>query len=129
MMRHLSRVGWSVVLIGVFALAQNMPSHRQPQQYPPTMPPTQQPPTSDQSTVSTVNKSDLQNEIQAALQKDPTLMGANINVQVTDKNVELTGTVPSRDAKATAEQIAKAHSNGLGVKNHLKISQGSQSPH
>jgi osmotically-inducible protein OsmY len=42
-------------------------------------------------------------------------------VQVTDKNVELSGTVPNRDAKDKAEQIAKAHAGGLGVKNHLKV--------
>ncbi|HMF90600.1 MAG TPA: BON domain-containing protein [Candidatus Angelobacter sp.] len=124
MTRHLHNVGWLVVLSGALASAQNMPQHRQPQQYPPPPSQTQQQlPTPDQSRTSTVNKGDVQNEIQAALQKEPTLTGANINVQVTEKNVELSGTVPSRDAKDAAEQIAKAHSGGLGVKNHLKISQ------
>lgn len=44
-----------------------------------------------------------------------------INVQVTGKNVELSGTVPSKDAKDKAEQIARSHAGGLGVKNHLKV--------
>ena len=119
-----------LALTGTFALAQNMPMNRQPQQYPPTNPQTQQqqPPTSDQSKISTSNKADLQSEIKGALQKDPTLTGANINVAVTEKNVELTGTVPSKDAKDTAEQIAKAHSGGLSVKNHLKVGQGNSGP-
>jgi osmotically-inducible protein OsmY len=127
MTRYLYSLALVVVLSGGWALAQNMPSHRQPQQYPPppsTMPQTQQqPPTSDQSKTSTANTVDMQKEIQDALRKDPTLTTANINVAVTDKNVELSGTVPSKDAKSTAEQIAKAHSGGLAVKNHLKIGQ------
>lgn len=126
MTRYLYSLALVVVLSGGWALAQNMPSHRQQQQYPPpsTMPQTQQQPqTSDQSKASAANTADMQKEIQDALRKDPTLTTANINVAVTDKNVELTGTVPSKDAKSTAEQIAKAHSGGLGVKNHLKIGQ------
>jgi osmotically-inducible protein OsmY len=43
-------------------------------------------------------------------------------VQVSGKNVELSGTVPSKDAKDKAEQIAKAHAGGLAVKSHLKVS-------
>lgn len=66
--------------------------------------------------------SDVQKDIQSALQKDPSLTGANVNVQVTDQSVDLTGTVPSQDAKDTAEQIAKTHSGGLPVKNHIKVS-------
>src|SRR5215471_2819274 len=128
MTRYLYSLALLVALSGVSAFAQNMPSHRQPQQYPPppsTMPQTQQqPPTSDQSKTSTANTADMQKEIQDALRKDPTLTTANINVAVTDKNVELSGTVPSKDAKSTAEQIAKAHSGGLSVKNHLKVGQG-----
>ena len=124
MMKYLSSVGL-VLLGGAFALAQNMPQHNQ-SQYPPANPQTQQ--QQPTSKTSTANTSDLKNEIQTALQKDPTLSGANVNVAVTDKNVELTGTVPSKDAKDTAEQIAKAHAGGLPVKNHLKVSQGGSAP-
>jgi osmotically-inducible protein OsmY len=37
------------------------------------------------------------------------------------KSVTLTGTVPSKDAKETAERIAKDNANGMKVKNHLKV--------
>jgi osmotically-inducible protein OsmY len=126
MTKYLSIVGL-VLLGGAFALAQNMPGQRQPQQNPPSLPPASQ--QQDQGIkTSTANSADLQKEIQTALQKDPTLSGANVNVAVTDKNVELTGSVPSKDAKDTAEQIAKAHSGGLPVKNKLKVSQGGTAP-
>jgi len=104
-------------LAGVFAVAQDMPQQKDQQR----VPPTQQQPPSDQSGVSTANTAAVQNDIQSALQKEPTLATANISVQVTGKNVELSGTVPSKDAKDKAEQIAKAHAGGLGVKNHLKV--------
>jgi osmotically-inducible protein OsmY len=125
MTRYLYSLALVVVLSGVCAFTQNMPPYRQPQQYPPpsTMPQTQQQPqTSDQSKTSTVNTADLQKEIQTALQQEPVLANAQVNVNVTQKNVELTGTVPSNDAKDKAEQIAKAHSGGLPVKDRLKVS-------
>ena len=106
-----------LALAGAFAVAQNMPQQENPQR----MPPTQQQPASDQKKMPAATTADLQNDIQTALQKEPTLATANINVQVTDKNVELSGTVPNRDAKDKAEQIAKAHAGGLAVKNHLKV--------
>lgn len=108
-----------LALAGAFAVAQNMPQQKNPQQQ---MPSTQQQPASGQNKMpAAANTADVQNDIQTALQKEPTLATSNINVQVTDKNVELSGTVPNRDAKDKAEQIAKAHAGGLGVKNHLKV--------
>ena len=108
-----------LALAGVFAVAQDMPRDKDPQQQ--RMPSTQQQPTSDQNKAAMANTADVQNDIQSALQKEPTLATANINVQVTDKNVELSGTVPSKDAKDKAEQIAKSHAGGLGIKNKLKV--------
>jgi hypothetical protein len=65
---------------------------------------------------------DVQNTIQSAIQKDPTLASSNITVDVKNgKSVELMGTVPSKDAKDTAERIAKENSGGLKVKSHLKV--------
>jgi BON domain len=65
---------------------------------------------------------DVQSTIQSAFQKDPTLSSANVNVVVNaGKSVELTGTVPNKDAKDSAERIAKENSGGLKIKNHLKI--------
>ncbi|MGC2742907.1 MAG: BON domain-containing protein [Candidatus Angelobacter sp.] len=65
---------------------------------------------------------DVQSTIQSAIQKDPSLASANVTVDVKNgKSVNLTGTVPSKDAKDAAERIAKENSGGLKVKNHLKV--------
>jgi hypothetical protein len=65
---------------------------------------------------------DVQSTIQSAIQKDPSLASANVTVDVKNgKSVDLTGTVPSKDAKDAAERIAKENSGGLKVKNHLKV--------
>jgi osmotically-inducible protein OsmY len=102
-----------LALAGVFAAAQDMPRQKDdPQQRTPSS--TQQQPMA--------SAGDVQKDIQSALQQEPTLATANINVQVTAKNVELSGTVPSKDAKDKAEQIAKSHAGGLAVKNNLKVS-------
>lgn len=69
---------------------------------------------------------DVQSTIQSAIQKDPSLASANITVDVKNgKSVELSGTVPSKDAKEAAERIAKENSGGLKVKNHLKVASAS----
>jgi len=69
---------------------------------------------------------DVQGTIQSAIQKDPSLASANVTVDVKNgKSVELTGTVPSKDAKDAAERIAKENSSGLKVKNHLKVASAS----
>jgi osmotically-inducible protein OsmY len=104
------------------AVAQSMPQ-RQPQQNP-GMPQTQQPPTSDQAQRTAGSTADVQSDIQSALQKDSTLANANINVQVSGTNVELTGTVPDQAAKDKAEEIARSHSGSLSVTNHIKVAPG-----
>jgi len=69
---------------------------------------------------------DVQSTIQSAIQKDPSLASANVTVDVKNgKSVNLTGTVPSKDAKEAAERIAKENSGGLKVKNHLKVASAS----
>lgn len=69
---------------------------------------------------------DVQSTIQAAIQKDPSLASANVTVDVKNgKSVELSGTVPSKDAKEAAERIAKENSGGLKVKSHLKVASAS----
>jgi hypothetical protein len=65
---------------------------------------------------------DVQGNIQSAIQKDPTLASSNITVDVKNgKEVDLTGTVPSKDAKDAAERIAKENAGGMKVKSHLKV--------
>jgi osmotically-inducible protein OsmY len=68
---------------------------------------------------------DVQGNIQSAIQKDPSLATAGVNVAVNGKTVELTGTVPNKDAKDSAERIAKENAGSLKVKNHLKIASNS----
>jgi BON domain len=87
---------------------------------------TQKMPQSDAAPAAT---GDVQSNIQSAIQKDPTLATANVTVDVKNgKSVELTGTVPNKDAKDTAERIAKENSGGLKVKNHLKVASASEAP-
>lgn len=86
---------------------------------------TQKMPQSDAAPAAT---GDVQSNIQSAIQKDPTLATANVTVEVKNgKSVELTGSVPNKDAKDTAERIAKENSGGLKVKNHLKVASASES--
>jgi len=75
-----------------------------------------------QSDAAPAATGDVQNTIQTAIQKDPTLASANITVDVKNgKQVVLTGTVPNKDAKDAAERIAKENAGGLKVKSHLKV--------
>lgn len=79
-----------------------------------------------QSDAAPAATGDVQSTIQSAIQKDPSLASANVTVDVKNgKSVELTGTVPSKDAKEAAERIAKENSGGLKVKNHLKVASAS----
>jgi hypothetical protein len=73
------------------------------------------------------NPSDVQSTIQSALQQDSTLASANITAKVTEKTVELNGTVPSKDAKEQAEKIAKTNAGDRKIKNHLKIASADKS--
>jgi len=97
-----------------FALAQQMPQQQGPSQNP-------------QAQQTQGGAADIQSDIQSALQKEPSLAGASITVQVVGKSVELSGTVPNKDAKETAEKIAKDHSGGMDVKSRLKVAGTSSS--
>jgi cytoskeletal protein RodZ len=135
-----------IVVLGCgFALAQSSPqqpatppssSPQTDQQQPSTTPDQSKPdtlPNTDQKKPDDTSKmpqsdtppsatGDVQGKIQSAIQKDPTLATANVTVDVKDgKTVELSGTVPNKDAKETAERIAKENATGLKVKNHLKV--------
>jgi osmotically-inducible protein OsmY len=126
MRKQLYSLALVVALGSGYAFSQNTPQQKDPQN-PQGMPQTQQQPSaSDQEKTPAASSTGVQSEIQSALQKDPNLANANVNVQVTDKDVVLSGTVPTQDAKDSAEQIAKSHSGGLPVKNHIKV--GGKSP-
>src|SRR5882757_6576929 len=124
MKKHLYKSAVTLVLGCGFALAQNTSPQQYPQN-PPAVPQTQQPPTADQGSAdqskTSGNSADVQKDIQTALQKDESLASANISVATTDKDVELSGTVPTQAAKDRAEQIAKEHSGSLPIKNHIRV--------
>ena len=143
MRQHLYKFALILVLGSGFALAQTSP--QQPATPPSSSPQTdqQQPSKPDQSKPETLPNTDqkkpddtskmpqsdaapsatgdVQGNIQSAIQKDPTLSSANVTVNVSGKTVELNGTVPNKDAKETAERLAKENANGMKVKNHLKV--------
>lgn len=73
---------------------------------------------------STVTTGDLQAQIQNALKNEPTLANDNINVSVTDNEIELSGTVPNGKAKLTAKRIAQSYAGNRKVKEHLTVSGG-----
>jgi BON domain len=121
MKKHLCNLTLLLALGSGLALSQTMPRQQYPNQTPPTLPDNQQPTTGVQTHVPPADIAKVQSDIQSALQRDPTLANSNINVDVNDKDVELTGSVPNKDAKKTAEQIAKTRAGGLDVRNHIKV--------
>lgn len=74
-----------------------------------------------QSDTAAAAGGDVQSQVQTALQQDPKLANANINVTVNGKDLELTGTVPSGKEKKEAAKIAKTNAGNLKVKNHIKV--------
>jgi hypothetical protein len=148
--QHLNKLALIVVLGSGFAIAQSMPQQQptSPQTSPSS---TQQPstapdqgkapanapeqlPSTDQKKDDSAQKmpqsdaapaaatGDVQGAIQSAIQKDPSLANSSVTVDVKNgKSVDLTGSVPTKEAKEAAERIAKENSGGLKVKNHLKV--------
>jgi hypothetical protein len=99
----------------------------------PDQTPQQQPSTSDTGTKPQNDSSagmasspnDLQNSIETAIKQDPNLASSNVQVKVTDKNIELSGDVSSKDQKKAAEKIAKDNAGGRKVKDHIKVASNS----
>jgi osmotically-inducible protein OsmY len=71
---------------------------------------------------STANSTQIQSEIQSALSQQGTLSGSNIQVNVTDTDIELTGNVATPDQKQTAERIAGSYAGNRRVVNHITVS-------
>jgi len=73
---------------------------------------------------------DVSSKVQSAIQQDVTLsQNANVNVNVQNNQLVLTGTVPNEEAKRRAEQIAQstAASSGLAVVNQITVSSAGSS--
>lgn len=66
---------------------------------------------------------DLQHQVQAALMDDLDLRGYYESVEVLDNNgiITLRGTVPSREARDRAEEIARRMDGVLNVINELDV--------
>jgi len=71
---------------------------------------------------TTQSATEIQSEIQNALSQQGTLSGSNIQVNVTDTDVELTGNVATPDQKQTAERIAGSYAGSRRVVNHITVS-------
>lgn len=71
---------------------------------------------------TTQSATQIQSEIQNALAQQGTLNGSNIQVNVTDTDVELTGTVATPDQKQAAERIAGSYAGSRRVVNHITVS-------
>jgi BON domain-containing protein len=106
---------------------------KNPANAPESMPKSDQDKSADQSKMpqsdaAAAGSSDVQNQVQQALQQDPKLANANITVSVSGKNLELNGTVPSGAEKKAAEKIAKDKAGSLKVKNHIKVASANNAP-
>jgi len=64
----------------------------------------------------------LQNQIQNALQNEPTLHNDNVNLTVTDSTIELSGTVQTGKEKQTAQRIASSFAGNRRVKDRITVS-------
>lgn len=84
--------------------------------------PQQPPSTAGSASQAGAGSTDVQSNIQKALQQDSSLASANINVNVTkDNKVELTGTVADKEQKKAAKKIAESNAAGYKVVDHLKV--------
>jgi hypothetical protein len=70
------------------------------------------------------NASTLQGQIQNALQNEPTLRNDQINVNVNDSTIELSGTVQSGKEKQTADRIANSFAGNRRVRDRITVGKG-----
>lgn len=63
----------------------------------------------------------MQQQIQQALQQEPSLSSDSIQVNVTSDKVELTGTVANGKDRKTAKRIAQSFAGNKQVVDHLTV--------
>jgi osmotically-inducible protein OsmY len=68
---------------------------------------------------SSSSSDQLKGQIETSLKNEPTLANANITANVTDDQVELSGSVPSGKEKRTARRIAQSYAGNRKVVDHL----------
>ncbi len=64
----------------------------------------------------------VQNQVQQALREEPALAASNINVNVTNNQLVLNGSVPNEEAKRKAGEIAESRAGGLQIINNINVS-------
>src|SRR5436309_8024729 len=64
---------------------------------------------------------DVQTQIETAIKNDPTLGNDNITVTVSEKTIELNGTVASKKDRQAAKKIAEQYAGNRKVKDHLTV--------
>lgn len=64
----------------------------------------------------------LKGQLESAYQAEPTLTGSNIQVNVSDTTVELSGSVPTGKEKITAKRIAQSYAGNRKVVDKMTIS-------
>src|SRR2546426_23730 len=78
-----------------------------------SLPASDQPASSDSAT--------LQTTIQDKLKSEPLLSSSNVNVNVTDSTIELSGTVSTGKEKQTAERIAQSYAGNRKVVDRITV--------
>ncbi|HEX5435328.1 MAG TPA: BON domain-containing protein [Candidatus Angelobacter sp.] len=68
-----------------------------------------------------VSDSDLQSQIQQALNKEPTLTDDTVNVVVSGRSIDLSGRVATARQKLTATRIVESYATNRKVMDHLTI--------
>jgi len=97
---------------------QAAPSTAAPTGTTPTTPEVQ---TGPSTTSAPTTGGELQGQIQNALKNEPTLANDNINVSVTDNEIDLAGTVTTGKEKLTAKRIVQSFAGNRKVKDHLTV--------
>lgn len=81
----------------------------------------QSPPPLSENNNTAAETSSLQTEINNALQQDPTLANNNLHANVTDSQIELTGSVRSGREKQAARRIAQSYAGNRRVVDHITV--------
>jgi len=70
---------------------------------------------------ATAGSSDLQGQIENAIKADTTLSSCTTNVNVTDTNIELTGTCPTGKERQSVRRVAQSFAGNRKVMDHIKV--------
>jgi hypothetical protein len=100
-----------------------VPQQQNPQGQSPSLPQGSAPMPS--SNVS--DSASLKGQLDQAYQSEPSLSGSNIQVEVSDTSIQLTGSVPTGKEKTTAKRIAQSYAGNRKVVEKLAVTGRSNS--